>query len=249
MINFSSADFIREYLACEELPEEFRTDVLSARCATIAEKLLENNEKFNLTAITEQKEVLHKHILDSLLGAKTLSGLLSGRPSPRMMDVGSGAGFPSLPIAAALPDLSVTALDATQKKCDHMNETAAAIGLSNFRAVSGRAEDFGQAEAFRHSFDAVTARAVANLPILAELCLPLVKTGGYFLAMKGSTAPQEWEASAAGIAKLGGEFRDMIPYTVPGDPNPRYFLIIQKKSPTPPKYPRHFSQIKKNPLH
>ena len=249
MPTFTPADFARDYLTCTQIPAQFRTDILASRSAAIAEKLLENNEKFNLTAITDPAEVLYKHILDSLLGAEMLASLLEGRISPRMIDVGSGAGFPSLPIAAALPELSVTALDATQKKCDHMTETAAAVGLRNFRAVSGRAEDYGQNEGFRHSFDAVTARAVANLPVLAELCLPLLKSGGYFLALKGSTAPAEWEQSASGIAKLGGEFRDMLPYTVPGDPNPRYFLIIQKKSPTPPKYPRHFSQIKKNPLH
>ena len=249
MPTFTPADFVRDYLTCMQIPAQFRTDILASRSAAIAEKLLENNEKFNLTAITDPTEVLYKHILDSLLGAEMLASLLEGRISPRMIDVGSGAGFPSLPMAAALPELSITALDATQKKCDHMNETAAAVGLCNFRAVSGRAEDYGQNEGFRHSFDAVTARAVANLPVLAELCLPLLKTGGYFLALKGSTAPAEWEQSASGIAKLGGEFRDMLPYTVPGDPNLRYFLIIQKKSPTPPKYPRHFSQIKKNPLH
>lgn len=249
MPTFTPAEFARDFLACAEIPEEFKTDVLAARSAAIAEKLLENNEKFNLTAITDPTEVLYKHILDSLLGAKTVWEKIGDRPAPRLMDVGSGAGFPSLPIAAAWPELSVTALDATRKKCDHMNETAAAVGLTNFRAVSGRAEDFGQSESFRQSFDAVTARAVANLPILAELCLPLVKIGGYFIAMKGSTAPEEWEQSAAGIAKLGGEFREMRPYNVPGDPNPRYFLIIQKKSPTHPKYPRQFAQIKKNPLH
>ena len=203
----------------------------------------EYNERYNLTTILEDRDIFYKHFLDSSVGEPLFS------EGVRVLEVGSGAGFPSLPIAAALPELSVTALDATQKKCDHMNETAAAVGLRNFRAVSGRAEDYGQNEGFRHSFDAVTARAVANLPVLAELCLPLLKTGGYFLALKGSTAPAEWEQSASGIAKLGGEFRDMLPYTVPGDPNPRYFLIIQKKSPTPPKYPRHFSQIKKNPLH
>ncbi len=242
-------NFINSYLSCGEIPAEFRTAELASACTEIAVQLLENNAKFNLTAITDPAEILHKHILDSLLAAEILSGKLpEGIPQPRLIDVGSGAGFPSLPIAAALPKMRVTALDATAKKCAHMRSAAARAHLANFSAVNGRAEDLGRMPAQREKYDFVTARAVANLPVLAELCLPLCRVGGIFLAMKGKSARDEISAASAGIDKLGGRVVDCKEYRVPGDENPRYMVLIQKVRPTPAAYPRQYGTISKNPL-
>ena len=237
-------DILRRYAACESVPAEFRNGEIAHRMGVIAEQLLIDNEKFNLTAITEGEEIFHKHILDSVLCAAAI---------PRgedfsLLDVGSGAGFPSLPIAAARPDLRVTAMDATAKKCMHMNDTAAAAEISNFAAVSGRAEDFSKTKLYRESFDFVTARAVARLPILLELCLPFVRVGGCFIAMKGKTAPEEMEDSRKCLQKLGGTLLESRKYFVPGDENPRYLLTIRKISPTPAAYPRQYAQIAKKPL-
>lgn len=237
-------DTIRRFAACEEIPAPFRTEEIACRMGAIVEQLLIDNEKFNLTAITDPAEIFHKHILDSVLCAAALPDV-AGKS---LLDVGSGAGFPSLPIAAAWPDLRVTAMDATAKKCMHMNDTAAAAQISNFVAVSGRAEEFSRTKLYREQFDFVTARAVARLPILAELCLPFVRVGGCFIAMKGKTAPEELEDSIHGLQKLGGKVEDSRKYFVPGDENPRYLLTIRKISPTPAAYPRQYAQMAKKPL-
>lgn len=242
-------NFTTSYLSCDGIPVPYRTAELATACTEIAAQLLENNAKFNLTAITDPGEILHKHILDSLLAAEILSGRLpEGIPQPRLIDVGSGAGFPSLPIAAAIPRMRVTALDATAKKCAHMRSAAARAHLANFSAVNGRAEELGRQNTHREKYDFVTARAVANLPVLAELCLPLCRVGGIFLAMKGKSARDEIAAASAGIEKLGGRVADCSEYRVPGDENPRYMVIIEKVRPTPAAYPRQYGTISKNPL-
>lgn len=248
MPNFSPTDFAREFLACAEIPAEFRTDVLSSRSAGIAAKLLENNEKFNLTAITDTDAVIEKHIMDSLIAADRIASLCGDTPA-RLLDVGSGAGFPSLPIAAALPHLSVTAMDSTAKKCTYMNETAAAAGIKNFKAVSGRAEELAAKDApMRASFDFVTARAVANLPVLAELCLPFLRTGGTFVALKGANAPAEIDAAKSALKTLGAALAASEEYRILSDDAPRYLVLIGKTAPTPAAYPRHYSRIAKKPL-
>ena len=235
---------ISHYRACESVPEAYRTEEIARRMGVIAEMLLIDNAKFNLTAITDEAEIFHKHILDSVLCAAVPDTVEDGS----LLDVGSGAGFPSLPIAAARPDLRVTAMDATAKKCMHMNDTALAADISNFVAMSGRAEDFSRTKMYRESFDFVTARAVARLPILLELCLPFVKVGGCFIAMKGKSAPEELEDSRKCLQKLGGKMENSRKYFVPGDENPRYLLTIRKISPTPAAYPRQYAQIAKKPL-
>ena len=237
-------DTIRRFAEFDGVPAPFRTEEIARRMGAIVEQLLIDNEKFNLTAITDPAEIFHKHILDSVLCAAALPDV-AGKS---LLDVGSGAGFPSLPIAAAWPDLRVTAMDATAKKCMHMNDTAAAAQISNFVAVSGRAEEFSRTKLYREQFDFVTARAVARLPILAELCLPFVRVGGCFIAMKGKTAPEELEDSIHGLQKLGGKVEDSRKYFVPGDENPRYLLTIRKISPTPAAYPRQYAQMAKKPL-
>lgn len=230
------------------LPALFSADdTLHRRLAVIVRCLIETNAKFNLTAITDPDEIVAKHIMDSLLAAEAVSALAGGAPA-RLIDIGSGAGFPSLPIAAALSHFSVTALDSTAKKCAYMNETAKTAEILNFTAVAGRAEELSRTPAMRDAFDFATARAVANLPVLCELCLPFVKVGGVFLAMKGANAPREMDDAASAIAKLGAKLENTAEYHIPGDDAPRYLLTIRKLSPTPALYPRHYSQMAKKPL-
>jgi len=212
---------------------------------TICEQLDLRSKQFNLTAITEPEEVLKKHIIDCVFTAKAVEEL-SGEGS-ELLDVGSGAGFPSLPIAAALPTLFVTAMDATAKKCVYMNETAALAGLENFKAVNKRAEEAAR-EGMAEAFDIVSARAVARLNVLMELCVPFLKIGGYFVAMKGAAAEEEMKEAESAAKRLGASLAEKIPYTLPDLSDARFLLIYRKDSKTPATYPRNFSQISKKPL-
>ncbi len=230
------------------LPARFLGDTaLCARLAVIADCLIEGNKRFNLTAITEPDAVIEKHIMDSLIAADAVAEIANGKPA-HLIDVGSGAGFPSLPIAAALPYLTVTALDSTAKKCTYMNETAAAAGIGNFTAVTGRAEELASKPPKRASFDFVTARAVANLPVLSELCLPFLKTGGTFIALKGENAPAEITAAKSAIGKLGAALVGAQEYRILSDCAPRYLVTVAKTAPTPAAYPRQYARIAKKPL-
>lgn len=229
-------------------PPRFREDAdLPDRLSAIVGCLIETNKKFNLTAITDPDGIVAKHILDSLIAADAVAEAV-GSDRARLLDVGSGAGFPGMPIAAACSRVSVTALDSTAKKCAYMNETAATAGIANFTALCGRAEEVARLKNQREFYDFVTARAVANLPVLCELCLPFVRVGGTFFALKGQNAPNEIADAASGIAKLGGKLENSTEYHIPGDEAPRYLLTIRKISSTPDLFPRHYSQISKKPL-
>lgn len=212
------------------------------RLFTIASRLDEFGKKFNLTAITDPDEVMKKHLIDSLFSADAMEKL--GVSS--VIDIGSGAGFPSLPAAAALPGVSVTALDSTAKKVNYMTETAACAGIGNFSAVTARAEEYVSSR--RESFDCATARAVAALPVLCELCLPYVRVGGYFIAMKGAAAKEEADAAKSAAAKLGAAPAEIREYSLPSMEDKRFLIIYRKISPTPKEFPRNFSQISKKPL-
>ena len=225
------------------VPEEFRREDVACAAETIVSLLLEDNALFNLTAITDRTEIFHKHIVDSLIAAKALNEALHFAPEPEIADVGSGAGFPALPIAAALPRAHVTAIDSTSKKIAHVMQTARACGFTTFTVMSARAETLGRDPAYREHYDAVTARAVARLPILTELCLPLVKKGGCLLAMKGETAPQEIADAKEILRTLGGTAESCTEYHIPGDERKRYLVLIRKTGPTPQKYPRPYAQI------
>lgn len=209
---------------------------------TVVSRLDEFGKKFNLTAITDPDEVMKKHLIDCLFAAKAVKEA-GGK---KIIDIGSGAGFPSLPIAAALPDISVTALDSTAKKVGYMNDTASAAGMNNFRAEAGRAEEY--VRGVRESFDTVTARAVASLPVLCELCIPYIKVGGKFIAMKGAAAEEEVSAAKSAAGKLGCSAAEILPYFLPGMDDKRYLVLFEKIAPTPEQFPRNFSQISKKPL-
>lgn len=206
-----------------------------------AEMVLERNKVMNLTAITDPKDVAALHLLDSLA---LLS--LGGLTNERLTDVGCGAGFPGVPLAIAAPELRVTLLDSQKKRIDFLEESCNMLGLHNTVCVHGRAEEFAQSE--RESFDIAVSRAVAILPVLCELCLPLVKVGGRMLAMKSSHSEEEIESAQHAISILGGQIGWIKDYSIPGTDVVHRIICVEKIASCPKKYPRRFAQIKKQPL-
>lgn len=208
-------------------------------------RMLTENEKYNLTAITDPEKIILNHYAD----CATLSARLKAGAS--IVDVGCGAGFPTLPLALVRPDLKIFAVDSTAKRIGYVAESTVLLGLSNVRAEVARAEDIGRDPAFRERFDYATARAVAELRTLSELCLPLVKLGGQMVAMKGKTAEFELAGAKRAIATLGGRGAkcEMIELRgLDGEISTHPLIIIDKKEKTPAIYPRQFSQISKKPL-
>ena len=208
---------------------------------TFGRLLLEKNQVMNLTAITDPDQVAALHFLDSL--AVWQAGELEGAS---LIDVGTGAGFPGLPLRIAHPDLRVTLLDSLGKRVTFLEEVCAALGLSDVACVHGRAEEFASAR--RERFDAAVSRAVADLRILSELCLPLVRVGGRFIAMKSTDCEGELTAAGGAVRTLGGRVERLLDYDIPGAGVRHRLVIIRKERPTPAKYPRRFAQIKKQPL-
>lgn len=203
--------------------------------------LLEKNQVMNLTAITDPREVAALHLLDSL----ALTGL-AGLAGRAVVDVGTGAGFPGVPLAIALPSARVTLLDSLGKRVDFLRESCRALGLENVECVHERAEDFARER--RESFDLAVSRAVAALPMLCELCLPLVRVGGAFWAMKSVDTREEISAAQNAVRLLGGRMETVRDYTVPTTEVVHRVVCIRKTAPTPKKYPRRFALIKKQPL-
>lgn len=202
-----------------------------------AEMLRERNEKINLTAITEPEEVKVKHFLDSCSAAELLPGGAS------VLDIGSGAGFPGLPLKIVRPDLTVTLLDSVNKKVAFVSDVVAELKLSGVTAVHARIEDFPH----KGEYDAVVSRAVAELSTLAEYALPFVKIGGAFIAYKSEKAESEAEAAASAITLLGGRIREIREAFVAAGLT-RKLIIIDKIAPTPPKYPRGKNLPRLKPL-
>ena len=203
--------------------------------------LLEKNQVMNLTAITDPDQVATLHFLDSL--AVWQGADLSGKD---VIDVGTGAGFPGVPLKIAHPDIRLTLLDSLNKRVDFLREVCEALSLVDVECVHGRAEEF--AAGHRERYDAAVSRAVANLRLLAELCLPLVKVGGVFLAMKSTDCEEELAEAKNAIKLLGGKTERVVDYTIPTTDVVHRLVVIRKLSPTPAKYPRRFAQIKKQPL-
>ena len=203
--------------------------------------LLEKNRVMNLTAITEPEQVATLHFLDSLALTQILD--FSGR---RVVDVGTGAGFPGIPLRAAVPDMELTLLDSLGKRVLFLQDCCAALKLEHITCVHARAEEF--AADHRESYDIAVSRAVAALPVLCELCLPLVQVGGRFLAMKSVDSDAEIQNAEKAIRILGGRLSKIQDYTVPETAVVHRAVIVEKCSPTPAKYPRIFAKIKKSPL-
>lgn len=212
------------------------------KLTVVSERLTAMNGVLNLTALKTDEEIAILHFYDSLTLIKT--GLFKNK---KVIDIGCGGGFPSFPLAVASENCSVTANDSTLKKLHFVEETAKAAGIGNLSILPGRAEEIA-ASAKRESFDIAVARGVARLNILCELCLPLVKKGGYFVAMKGSKGAEELEEAASAIKQLGGRLVDMMKIDIPLFDRQHSLIIIEKVSPTPKEYPRQYAKISKKPL-
>lgn len=214
----------------------------AAQFDAYAQILVEWNEKMNLTAITTPDEIIVKHFLDSAL-------LLSHavvEDHASMIDVGTGAGFPSVPCAILRPDVKLTLLDSLNKRITFLSHLTASIGVKA-DCIHARAEEGGRQKELREQFDVATARAVAHLRELSEYCLPFVKVGGVFLALKGPEMEQELIEAKTAIRLLGGKIKEVKSYTLP-DGSGRTLVMIEKISQTPTKYPRPSAKIKKQPL-
>ena len=208
------------------------------------ELLVEWNEKINLTAITEKDEVYLKHFYDSI--APILQGLIENQPI-RLLDIGAGAGFPSLPMKILFPELDVTIIDSLNKRINFLHLLAEELGLNGVHFYHGRAEDFAQDKAFRAQFDIVTARAVARMQVLSELTIPYLKVGGRLLALKASNAPEELEEAKNALNLLFSKVEDNLQYELPNG-DPRFITLVEKKKETPNKYPRKAGMPNKRPL-
>ena len=227
---------LREGLASLGLPDDDIPSLLR-----FSELLVEKNKVMNLTAITEPADIATLHFLDcaSLLPLAEWKG-------KTVVDVGTGAGFPGMPLRILEPSIRLTLLDSLNKRIDFLQEVCEDLGLTDVACVHGRAEEFAAHR--RESFDIAVSRAVANLQMLSELCLPLVKVGGSFLSMKSVDSDQELEAAKKAISLLGGEISRVKDYAIPGTDVRHRLILIKKIKETPKKYPRAFAKIKKNPL-
>lgn len=201
--------------------------------------LIEGNAKMNLTRIIEKEDVYEKHFLDSLRIAKNLDF-----SSKSIVDVGSGAGFPGIPLAIAFPTSRIVLVESSHKKATFLDETSKALGLENVSVINARAEELSS---YRESFDVAVSRAVATLPVLLELVFPLVKVGGYFVAMKGEKGEEELLSSLHALKVLGGEVEKKDDSSLPSGDH-RLNIYIKKISKTPTKYPRIYANIVKTPL-
>lgn len=208
------------------------------------EILVDWNQKMNLTGIEEEKEVFIKHFLDSISAVK--NGYIKDGIS--LIDVGTGAGFPGLPLKICLKNIKLTLLDSLNKRINFLQEVSNAVNLEDIEFIHGRAEDFGKDSEYREKYDVATARAVAGLPILMEFCVPFVKVGGYFVCLKGPNANLELEESKVAMETLGVEFVEKIDIELPNEELKHNILVFKKVRNTPEKYPRKAGKPAKSPI-
>ena len=208
------------------------------------ELLVEWNEKINLTAITDKEEVYLKHFYDSI--APILQGLIPNE-TIKLLDIGAGAGFPSLPMKILYPELDVTIIDSLNKRINFLQLLAQELDLDGVHFYHGRAEDLAQDKNFRAQYDFVTARAVARMQVLSELTIPYLKVGGKLLALKASNAPEELLEAKNALNLLFSKVEDNLNYALPNG-DPRYITVVEKKKETPNKYPRKAGMPNKRPL-
>jgi len=211
---------------------------------TYEKELLEWNQKFNLTAIRDAESIRTKHFLDSF------SCVLAWKSSPpnQLIDVGTGAGFPGIPLKILYPNLKLTLVESVGKKAMFCQHLVRVLGLEQVEVMQARAEDLGQDAGHREKYDWALARAVANLNVLSEYLIPLVRIGGTVLAQKGESGPAEAQSAEEAMKLLGGKLKQLIPVNLPGVADDRYLVVVEKVAATPPKYPRKPGIPMKQPL-
>jgi 16S rRNA (guanine527-N7)-methyltransferase len=207
-------------------------------------ELLDWNQKFNLTAIKDAESIRTKHFLDSFSCVMAWSA----NPPRRLIDVGTGAGFPGLPIKILYPSMQVTLVESVGKKAMFCEHVIRMIGLENVNIIKARVEDIGQKPEHRENYDCAVARAVANMNILSEYLLPLVRIGGFMLAQKGESGPAEAQSAEKAMKLLGGKIHQVIQVNLPGVPDDRYLVIVNKSHATPLQFPRKAGMPSKQPL-
>ncbi|NLE24137.1 MAG: 16S rRNA (guanine(527)-N(7))-methyltransferase RsmG [Clostridiaceae bacterium] len=240
MLNENNRDLLKEGA------KEYSISLSNAQIdkfSQYARLLAEWNEKINLTAITDPEGIVIKHFLDSL----SISEFILDE-TKTLIDVGTGAGFPGIPLKIIRDNLKVTLLDSLDKRVKFLNEICNNLMLKDIVSVHGRAEDFGVDKKYREHFDFVTARAVASLPVLLEYCLPFVSIGGMFIAMKGPDGKEELKESQKALEILGGEIEDVKIFTLPNSDIERYVILIKKCRHTPTNYPRKSGKPTKQPI-
>ena len=223
----------------------YNSQELSEKFEILSRLLIEENSKYNLTAIKDEELVLPLHFADCLLGMEYIPEGAS------VIDVGCGGGFPTLPLAIVRGDLKITAMDSTEKKLGFVDLVCRELGLKNVKTLVGRAEDHGKDAKYREKFDVACARGVSRLNILSELCMPFVGVNGRFVAMKGAMGAEEYKEAAVGIAKLGGGKAEIFSkklYVSENESQERTFVVVGKVKNTPEAYPRMYSKIKNKPL-
>lgn len=219
-------------------------DVQKQQFIDFYEYLVEKNKVMNLTGITEFEEVLVKHFLDSLACVKAVD--MSKVKS--VMDIGTGAGFPGVPLKIAFPQVKATLLDSLNKRVKFLEETFQLLKFNEIEAIHGRAEEFAKNKVYREQYDLCVSRAVSNLATLAEYCLPYVKCGGYFVSYKSGKVQEEAEQAEKAIKILGGKVKDIIYFQLPDSEIERSLVVIEKKVKTPGKYPRKAGTPLREPL-
>ena len=211
---------------------------------TYEKELLEWNQKFNLTAIRDAESIRTKHFLDSFSCVQAWKASSPGQ----LIDVGTGAGFPGIPLKILYPNLKLTLVESVGKKAMFCQHIVRVLGLEHVEVIQARAEDLGQDPTHREKYDWAIARAVANLHVLSEYLIPLVKLGGAVLAQKGESGPAEAQSAEEAMKLLGGKLKQLIPITLPGVADERYLVIVEKVAATPPRYPRKPGIPMKQPL-